>query len=152
LTCFAAVVDLEKAGVLHRDISMGNILLKREIRNEQFFDVVSQDLTKQLHHLGHLNALSALFFQRPFDPEETGGLLHDFDMAGSVTFSNAHQAPPKDDQTHLSTKFKELMDPPRSVNYLKARRTVCSIFLQMQEWIQLILCYRVLLLTWPQTY
>jgi hypothetical protein len=74
-----AILDLSANGILHRDISNGNILLSKELANPHFFASASERLTAELQQV-HPER-KAIFLQRTIQ-SDLGGLLHDFDMAG----------------------------------------------------------------------
>jgi hypothetical protein len=71
------VVDLAKIKILHRDISMCNILLAREEENPKFFEDESARATK-------IFGERFTFKQRRVTATNLCGLLHDFDMSGKL--------------------------------------------------------------------
>jgi hypothetical protein len=71
-------VDLAQHRIVHRDISMGNILLAREVENTTFFDGASRKESDE-------SGLLVIFRQRTIIPAGNfHGVLHDFDMAGRL--------------------------------------------------------------------
>ncbi|KAJ6516375.1 hypothetical protein C8R45DRAFT_1087453 [Mycena sanguinolenta] len=73
-----AIASLLQKSLLHRDLSIGNILLSKDVSWAPSF--LSEATAAAQEILGTV----VLFTQRPLE-QRTGGLIHDFDMAGRLS-------------------------------------------------------------------
>ncbi|RPD60391.1 hypothetical protein L226DRAFT_217806 [Lentinus tigrinus ALCF2SS1-7] len=106
---FRAIKWLVDIGYVHRDISMGNILLARE-EPSTFRD--PQERTFNLGCHGNTSIVTTKLVRRKkHGPIEVIGLLHDFDMAGLVK-------PPPEEEPRTAEKSRTGTPPYMSIDVL----------------------------------
>jgi hypothetical protein len=84
-------VSLAENGLAHRDLSIGNVLLSRDVECHPAFFAEAASSVQEIANR------PAVFSQRQLD-DRVGGVLHDMDMAGRLRPSRrVKQAPVGDD-------------------------------------------------------